>query len=96
MEKRFTRSTADRIVAGVCGGVGHYFGIDPTFVRLGFAAALLLSLGSPLLLYLLLWAIVPREDALDVAPREMVAANVKEMKTKTHELVDGVKAMIST
>ncbi len=96
MEKRFTRSTSDRMIAGVCSGLGHYFGIDPTFVRLGFAGAMLLSLGSPGLLYLLLWAIVPREDALDIAPREVVEANVEEIKTKTREFVDSVKEKMSS
>lgn len=56
--KRLTRSTSDRTVAGVCGGLGEYFGVDPTFIRLGFA--LLAVLGGPgVLLYIILWIVMP-------------------------------------
>ena len=36
MEKRLTKSKTDRKLFGVCGGLGEYFGIDPTLVRLAF------------------------------------------------------------
>ncbi|MEZ4727847.1 MAG: PspC domain-containing protein [Caldilineaceae bacterium] len=42
--KRLYRSRNDRMVAGVCGGLAHYFGIDPTLVRLAFAVLLLIGL----------------------------------------------------
>lgn len=95
MEKRLTRSTSDRMIAGICGGIGHYFGIDPTLVRLVFAGALLLGMGSPVLFYFLLWAIVPPEDTADSPPREILEANVGEIKSKATEFVDGVKEKIS-
>ena len=37
---------------GVCAGIGRYFGIDTTLVRVGFVAAALLGFGSPILIYL--------------------------------------------
>ena len=37
---------------GVCGGISNYFGIDATFVRIGFVGATLLGFGTPVLLYL--------------------------------------------
>jgi phage shock protein C len=61
MEKRLYRSRTDRLVAGVCGGLGEYFGIDPTLVRL---AAVLLTLvnGVGLAVYVILWIVVPEEE----------------------------------
>ena len=58
--KRLYRSRSERMIAGVCGGLGQYFGIDPTLVRLAFVA-IALAVGSGLLAYLILWIIVPLE-----------------------------------
>lgn len=59
MEKKLFRSRNDRMIAGVCGGIGQYFGIDPTLVRL--LAVLLAFTGSGLLAYLVCAIIVPEE-----------------------------------
>ncbi len=59
--KRLTRSRSDYMLGGVCAGLGHYFGIDPTIVRLIFVL-LAISGGSGVLLYLVLWIVIPRED----------------------------------
>ena len=58
--KRLHRSRTDRMIAGVCGGLGRYFGIDPTLVRLAFVV-IALAVGSGLLAYLILWIIIPLE-----------------------------------
>lgn len=58
--KKLYRSRANRIIAGVCGGLGEYFSIDATIVRLVFAATIFFG-GGGAFVYLLLWAIVPRE-----------------------------------
>ena len=68
-EKRLVRSRTDKMVGGVCGGIGDYFNIDPTLVRVVFAILVLIGVGSPLLLYLLLWIIMPAADS----PRAMLA-----------------------
>ena len=57
------------MVGGVCGGIGEYFNIDPTLVRVVFAILVLIGVGSPLLLYLLLWIIMPAADS----PRAMLS-----------------------
>lgn len=46
------------MIAGVCGGLAQYFNLDPTWVRLGFLLLLLMG-GSALLIYLVMWLIVP-------------------------------------
>lgn len=59
MKKRLYRSTNDKMVAGVCGGIAEYFDIDATFVRIGFFL-LLLPGGLPgVIPYLIMWVIVP-------------------------------------
>ncbi len=52
-------SNTNRKIAGVCGGIGEFFGIDSTLVRLAFLLAFLFG-GSGLIVYLVFWAIVPR------------------------------------
>ena len=56
--KRLTRSTANRTLAGVCAGIGEYFGIDPTLVRIGWVVFCLLG-GSGILAYFLCALIIP-------------------------------------
>lgn len=60
MELRLYRSRSDRQLAGVCGGLAHTFGIDPTIVRLLFIFLALLG-GPGLLIYLVLAIFVPEE-----------------------------------
>lgn len=49
------------ILAGVCGGLGAFFGLNPWLFRLIFLALIPLA-GSPILPYLILWLIVPKRD----------------------------------
>lgn len=57
-QKRIERSTQDKWLGGVAGGLAHYFGIDPTIVRLVFIVAFF-GFGTGGLIYLLLWLIMP-------------------------------------
>lgn len=54
-------SDKDRKIAGVCGGLAEYFGIDSTIVRILWALAIMVSYGTGFILYLVFWLIVPRE-----------------------------------
>ena len=58
MEKRLYKSKTNKKVAGVCGGIGEYFNIDPTLVRLGFVALSFLA-GGGLLVYIVAAIIIP-------------------------------------
>ncbi len=62
MERRLVKK--DKKIFGVCGGLGYYFGIDPTLVRVLFVIAVL-GFGSGLLIYLILAVVMP-EDNLPV------------------------------
>lgn len=62
MQPRLTRSSAESMVAGVCGGLADYFNIDPVIVRLIFVLVTLTSgLGLPV--YLVLWMLMPKASA---------------------------------
>ena len=58
MNKRLTRSTQNRILGGVCGGIGEYLEIDPVFVRLLFLAFLFV-MDISFWIYLILWLVIP-------------------------------------
>lgn len=60
MEKRLLRSRENRVIAGVCGGVGEYFNIDPTVVRLIFLLLVFFG-GLSAWIYLLALIIMPNE-----------------------------------
>lgn len=58
------RSRSNRMIAGVVGGLAKYFGIDPTLARVAYVLGSIVSAAFPgILVYVLLWAIVPEEDA---------------------------------
>lgn len=57
-EKRLYRSRTNRTVAGVCAGIADYFGWDPTLVRIAWILLTLLG-GSGILIYVILWLVVP-------------------------------------
>ena len=56
--KRLYRSKTDKVIAGVCGGMGEYFGIDPVIIRIIWAL-LIFGMGAGILAYLLAWLIIP-------------------------------------
>jgi phage shock protein C len=59
-KKKLYRSRSDRMIGGVCGGLGEYFGIDTTLIRIGFIVALLFA-GHGLLIYLACLILMPLE-----------------------------------
>lgn len=64
MNKRLYRSRRERMLAGVCGGLGGYFGFDPTLIRLGWALTTVFTGFFPgVFAYLLCWLIIPEEPA---------------------------------
>lgn len=60
--RKLYRSRIDRKIAGVCGGLAEYFGIDPTLVRLLFVLGLIF-VGGTLLAYIILAIVIPEESA---------------------------------
>lgn len=56
--KKLKPSPSDKIVLGVCGGLATYFGWDTTILRVLFAIAIVLGIGSPVIVYLVLWVVM--------------------------------------
>jgi len=57
------RSSGDRIIAGVCGGIARWLGWSPTVVRILYVLVSILSAAFPgVLVYLLLWLLMPQES----------------------------------
>jgi phage shock protein C len=56
--KKLYRSRQDHMIAGICGGLAEHFGIDSTWVRLLFVLLFFVG-GSALLIYVVMWLIVP-------------------------------------
>ena len=61
MEKKLTKSN-DRVIAGVCGGLAEYFGIDISIVRIGYFLLSFFSAGFGILLYIAMAIIIPDKN----------------------------------
>jgi phage shock protein C len=77
-QNRLMRSTSDRILAGVCGGLASYLGIDTILVRLAFLLLIPASGLGPLI-YLILWLLMPEEGAGDQSAGDIVQENLNQM-----------------
>ena len=64
VRKKLYRSRSDRKIAGVCGGLGEYFDIDPTLIRLA-VVFFTLWWGGGLLAYLIAWFVIPEEPVVE-------------------------------
>jgi phage shock protein C len=88
-EGRLARSETDRMVAGVCGGIATYLGVDSALVRLAFVVLLFASgIGFPI--YLILWVIMPSQSAVTRPGNEVIQENIGEMSTKVSSSVSRV------
>ncbi|MGI8723220.1 MAG: PspC domain-containing protein [Geodermatophilaceae bacterium] len=65
---RLQRSSSDRVLTGVCGGLGRQTGVDPILFRVAFVA-LVFAAGSGILLYLALAVLMPRDDGQQIWSR---------------------------
>ncbi|MCR5189256.1 MAG: PspC domain-containing protein [Treponema sp.] len=101
MKKRLYKSRKNRIIGGVCAGVADFFNIDPTIIRV-ITVILACIKGGGLLIYLLLWIIMPyneKEDLIDDEDVEnLKSANINEeeegssskSKKKKNESAEGM------
>ena len=79
--KRLYRSRKERIIGGVCGGLGEFFAVDPTLIRLLFILGAFLGFpGATLLVYLVLLVIVPEEPAPGIQRTTSPAEDFRQAK----------------
>ena len=94
MTKRLYRSRDDRVIGGVCGGLGAYFGIDPTIVRV--VAVLSIFVGAlGVIAYVILAIVVPLEGSGTAEPRETIRENVEEIRETATQLGRDVQATVA-
>lgn len=60
-DKRLTRTTSDKKIARVCGGIAKFLGLDPTLVRLAYALLTFFTAFAGVLIYIIMMLIVPEE-----------------------------------
>jgi phage shock protein C len=86
---RLYRSRSQKMIAGVCGGLGEYFDVDPVLIRLLFVVTAFIS-GVGILAYLVLWIIVPFEG--DESPRmDALKRDFDDISGRVREYVDSPK-----
>lgn len=64
MKRQLRRSSADYMLGGVCSGIADYFDLDPTLVRVAYVLLTVCTAFSGTLAYVLLWIIIPRDNAI--------------------------------
>ena len=60
--KKLTRSTTDKWLGGVCGGLAQYSGVDATVIRIVTIVLVVFGLGTTVLVYLAAWLLMPQEE----------------------------------
>lgn len=62
--RKLVRSSQDKRIAGICGGLGEYFNVDPTVMRILFIAGFFLTGSLIFWLYLVLWIVIPEATVI--------------------------------
>lgn len=102
--KRIFRDPDEKILGGVCAGIGKYFGFDPLWLRLAWVLLVFLA-GTGFLIYLILWIIIPKAktiaEKLEMQGEPVTAANIgkkveeelKDIKSRVNEFSEKAKNM---
>lgn len=69
--RRLRRSRQERILVGVCGGIGEYFSVDPNLIRIVFIVACFFG-GAGVLVYVAGWVLMPDESETTSIAQRMV------------------------
>lgn len=87
--KRLYRSTTNRVIGGVGGGLGEYFNVDPTIIRVAFVL-MLFGGGFGLLAYIVLWIVIPERGQEQQSLDQRAQAAAQEMKTSATKMAESV------
>jgi phage shock protein C len=89
MYKKLYRSVTDKMVAGVCGGLAVYLTIDSTVVRILFVLIALFG-GSGVLLYIVLWLVIPTQSSIGIIGEQTIKENTQDMEEVARKVVKDV------
>lgn len=87
-KRKLYRSSTEKMLGGICGGLGEYFDVDPVLVRIAFVALAFIG-GTGIPVYFLLWIVIPK----DMADSETSKDNLKEV---SDEIKEGVQNAAQT
>jgi phage shock protein PspC (stress-responsive transcriptional regulator) len=73
--KMLVRTRDGRVVAGVCSGLGEYFGFDANLIRLILALVCVFTVGFGVLAYLVAWVVIPEEGEKESIAESLVNKN---------------------
>lgn len=93
MKGKLARSRTDRMVSGVCGGLAVYLGIEAVWVRLFFVLTSMAN-GFGLLVYLILWIIMPEAGREDATTSQTIESNIEEVAGKAEEFAKNVGSAV--
>jgi phage shock protein PspC (stress-responsive transcriptional regulator) len=91
--KKLYRDKENNIIGGVASGFGHYFNIDPVWIRLLFVIIVVAGFGSPILIYLILMIIIPEaittSQKLEMKGEDVTISNIeRKVKEGIDEITD--------
>lgn len=91
MRRRLYRDGDNRVIGGVCSGLGAYFNIDMVILRVIFVVLFFLGVGASLLIYIILWIVVPKAKTtaqrLEMRGKEATVSNIeKSIKEEVNEI----------
>lgn len=87
--KKLFRSQKDYVIAGICGGLGKYFDVDPILFRLGFIIACFAGLAG-LIIYLILWILIPLEKSVLKKEEDVIRENTADFKDKAEKMASDI------
>lgn len=96
--KKFYRDGDRSIVGGVCGGIAHYFRIDPLWIRIIFILSLFITFSASLFVYILLWILIPKAitttEKLEMTGEPINISNIeKKVKAEIDQVGERLKSM---
>ncbi|MFC7773524.1 PspC domain-containing protein [Flavobacterium sp. GCM10027622] len=94
--KKLYRDKDSGIVAGVCSGLGHYFGVDPVWIRIILVLLVFAGFGTGILAYIILWAVTPEavttSEKLEMTGEPITISNIeKKVKEEFEGVSDKIK-----
>lgn len=89
--KKLYRDADSKIVAGVCSGLGHYFGVDAVWIRVALILLVVAGFGTGILAYIILWAVTPEalttSEKLEMKGEPITISNIEKKVREEFEYV---------
>jgi phage shock protein C len=92
MQRKLYRSQKNRVLLGVCGGLGDYFNIDPVIVRVITVLLLVFGVFPAVIAYFILALVVPLEGSAASTPRDSFRENISDLRDTTNSLGEEVRS----